>query len=119
VRDPRYAADAVSTGLMAALADPNTGLFAPASVGIGQPIYESQIAAVCLAVPGVTAIQNVTLRRVVEQLERRKFTRFVRRSYTSGASRDASVQRFNPGQGAYFSLPNDTDHVVLTGISES
>lgn len=114
VRDQRYADGAVRTGLMRALADPGTGLFAPASVGIGQPIYESEIAAVCLKVLGVTAIQNVTLRRVIEPLARRKISRFVMRSYTSGTSRDSSVQRFTPGQGAYFSLPNDTDHVVLT-----
>ena len=61
LRDPRYADSAVQAGLMTALADPSAGLFAPAKVGIGQPIYQSQIAAACLAVPGVVAIQDVNL----------------------------------------------------------
>jgi predicted phage baseplate assembly protein len=98
VRDPRYADTAVQAGLTAALLDPNNGLLGTNVVGIGQSIYQSQIAAACLApaVPGVTAIQNVVM-----------------------TPPGTSCQRYSPGSGSYFYIPNDGQHLILSGTTAS
>ena len=115
VRDPRYADSAVRTGLMSALADPASGLFAPTRVGIGQPIYQSQVAAACLAVPGVLAIQDVDLSPEFEFRNLRRSTLRLRNHFLPLKPAGCSGQVFNPGAGAYFVVPDDTAHVVLTG----
>jgi hypothetical protein len=56
---PNLAPDPVLTAVKAALADPETGLLGTGAVRIGQPIYESQIAAACVGVPGVLAIHGL------------------------------------------------------------
>ena len=119
LRDTRYADSAVQTGLMAALADPDTGLFAAANVGIGQPIYQSQIAAACLAVPGVVAVQNVDLIADPDQAVLQPRFRFILRRYQPIKPLGCSGQVYSPGAGAYFIVPNDTAHVVLTGAPAS
>ncbi len=119
MRDPRYADDAVRTALVAALADPATGLFAPARVGIGQPIYQSQIAQACLATPGVTAIQNVSLTPVPSGASRAPLRRLIYRLIPRGGCEGCSGQCFSPGPGAYFSVPNDPVHIVLTSAVAS
>ena len=119
LRDPRYADSAVQAGLMTALADPSAGLFAPAKVGIGQPIYQSQIAAACLAVPGVVAIQNVNLTADLDQRLLQARYRLVLRRYRPIKPLGCSGQVFSPGAGAYFIVPNDTAHVALTGAPAS
>lgn len=115
VRDPRYADSAVQTGLMSALADQSSGLFAPANVGIGQPIYQSQIAAACLAVPGVVAIQDVDLSPEFQFLSVRRSNLRIRHTFLPLKPTGCSGQVFNPGPGAYFVVPGDSAHVVLTG----
>jgi hypothetical protein len=119
VRDPRYADSAVQAGLMAALADPVAGLFAPANLGIGQPIYQSQIAAACLAVPGVVAIQNVNLVADADQVVTERRFSFILRRFVPIQQLGCSGQVYNPGAGAYFIVPNDTTHVVLSGTVAS
>jgi hypothetical protein len=115
VRDPRIADSTAQAGLMTALADPSAGLFAAANVGIGQPIYQSQIAAACLAVPGVVAIQNVDLAADRDQFISERRYAFVPRHFVPIKPLGCSGQVYNPGAGAYFIVPNDTTHVVLTG----
>jgi hypothetical protein len=115
VRDPRYADSAVHAGLMSALADQTSGLFAPANVGIGQPIYQSQIAAACLAVQGVVAIQDVDLSPEFQFLSARRSNLRFRSSFLPLNPTGCSGQVFNPGAGAYFVVPDDTTHVALTG----
>ena len=119
VRDRRYADSAVQADLMTALADPSAGLFAPANVGIGQPTYQSQIAAACLAVPGVVAIQDVDL--VADQDQFISGPNFIFRPHKFIPTKPlgCSGQVFNPGLGAYFVVPDDTTHVVLTGTVAS
>jgi hypothetical protein len=104
---------------MAALADPDAGLFATANVGIGQSIYQSQIAAACLAVPGVVAIQNVDLIADPDQALLQPRYRFTLRRFQPIKPLGCSGQVFNPGAGSYFIVPNDTAHVVLTGVPAS
>jgi hypothetical protein len=119
LRDTRYADSAVQSGLVSALADPQTGLFAPTNVGIGQPVYQSQIAAACLAVPGVVAIQNVNLVADPDQAVLQPRFRFILRHYQPVKPLGCSGQVYSPGAGAYFIVPNDVAHVVLTGAPAS
>jgi hypothetical protein len=104
---------------MTALADPDTGLFAAANVGIGQSIYQSQIAAACLAVPGVVAIHHVDLIADPDQVLLQPRFRFILRRYQPIKPLGCSGQVYSPGAGAYFIVPNDTSHVVLTGAPAS
>src|SRR6202012_836043 len=115
VRDPRYADSAVHAGLMSALADQTSGLFDPPKVGSAQPIYQSQIAAACLAVQGVVAVQDVDLSPVFQFLSTRRPTFRLRSSFLPLKPQGCSGQVFNAGAGAYFVVPDDTTHVVLTG----
>jgi hypothetical protein len=117
VRDPRYLDSDVQSGLTTALLDPNAGLFGANVVGIGGTIYQSQIAQVCLAVQGVTAIQDVTLTtgstgRLIPIIRR-----FVPPSDAGEA--ECTDQTYNPGPGNYFSIPNDGQHLVLNGTPAS
>jgi hypothetical protein len=96
VRDPRYDDAAVQASLTVALLDPNTGPLGNNVVGIGQSIYQSQIDAACMAVPGVMAIQNVVM-----------------------TPPGSSLQRYSPGAGSYFSVLNDGQHLLLNWTTSS
>ena len=61
ITDPNYEPDAVQTALIAALSDPNTGLFSHRNVPIGGTIFRSAIFAATSAVAGVTAINGMTV----------------------------------------------------------
>ncbi len=56
VVNPGMDTRAISAGVKSALADPQTGLFAPARLRIGQPVFDSQIEAACLSVEGTVAV---------------------------------------------------------------
>jgi hypothetical protein len=92
-RDPRYDDPTVQVGLTTALVDPDAGLLGVNVLGIGEPVYQSQIAEVCLNVPGVTAIHGVCF------------------GPTNHPA--CNAQRFDPGAGAYFSVPDDGQHLTL------
>jgi hypothetical protein len=51
----------VQSGVIAALTDPVTGVFAPSRSRIGDPLYDSQIYAACQAVAGVRAVRGLTI----------------------------------------------------------
>ncbi|HYP62821.1 MAG TPA: baseplate J/gp47 family protein [Acidocella sp.] len=53
---PGADAPTVQTAVTAALTDPATGLFGAQRLGIGQPVFNSQIAAACRNVPGFVAV---------------------------------------------------------------
>lgn len=59
--DPTFDPSAVQSAVIAALSDPVTGLFAPSRSGIGDLLYDSQIYAACLNVPGVLAVRGLTI----------------------------------------------------------
>jgi hypothetical protein len=63
VIDPAYQFDAVLAGVRAALTDPDNGLFGLSRSKIGRKVYDSQIAAACLAVPGVRGVKRLRLIR--------------------------------------------------------
>ncbi|HLN39991.1 MAG TPA: hypothetical protein VK337_19590 [Xanthobacteraceae bacterium] len=119
VRDPRYGDAAVQAALTTALVDPDSGLLGTNVVGIGQTIYQSQIAAACLAVAGVTAIQNVVLATSGGVKIRPLQFNVGRRSISPVTPANCSGQSYSPGAGKYFSLPNDGHHLFLTGVTAS
>ncbi len=92
---------AVVAAATAAINDPDAGLFSPAHMGIGQRLYRSAVAA-ALMVPGVVAVQNVT---VIWQARSGRFESFLLRVLD---------EFFDPGEGAFFRLlPDD---VAVTGV---
>ncbi|MBN3753680.1 hypothetical protein G3N95_12080 [Paraburkholderia sp. Tr-20389] len=60
VRDARYLDSAVQQALHDALVAPQSGLFGAQRVVIGAPLYDSDIYAACLAVPGVVAVHDLS-----------------------------------------------------------
>jgi hypothetical protein len=117
LRDERYDDAVVKAALQAALLDPDSGLLGVNVLGIGQAIYESQISAACLAVPGVTAIQDLqwsiaqNRRFVFEEIA---FMRYRGSALQNNAPR-CTGRRHDPGIGHYFSIPDDDKHLSLTG----
>jgi uncharacterized phage protein gp47/JayE len=81
---------------MTAISDPVLGLFSPASMGIGQWLYRSAVAA-ALMVPGVVAVHNLTVTRMDTSL--------------------VLDEVFDPGEGSFFDL--DPDNVTIGGGSAS
>jgi hypothetical protein len=81
---PGWNVAAIKAGVTAALADPDTGLFAPARLQIGQAVFDSQIEAACLSTPGAVA---------------------VRAFIVLGATGVLAGPVRAPGEGAYFDLP--------------
>jgi hypothetical protein len=61
VVDPTRIAADVLTAVRSALLDPDTGLFAPSSMGIGQPLYDSEFYAACSQVAGVVAVRDLAI----------------------------------------------------------
>ncbi|MGO8855509.1 MAG: baseplate J/gp47 family protein [Steroidobacteraceae bacterium] len=57
---PGFDTGVIKASVQSALADPATGLFSPARLGIGQTLFDSQIEAACLQVSGVVAISAAT-----------------------------------------------------------
>jgi hypothetical protein len=59
--DPAVDPTAIRNGVVAALTDPVTGVFAPSRIGIGDNLYDSQIYAACQLVAGVRAVRGLTI----------------------------------------------------------
>jgi hypothetical protein len=59
VINPDFVASDVVNAATGALIDPDRGLFGVNVVGIGQPIFESQIYKACLDVPGAVAVHSL------------------------------------------------------------
>jgi hypothetical protein len=57
--DPRFLWTSVLNELRTRLTNPENGLLAPAGLGIGKPLFRSQIFAAAAAVPGVLAVRNI------------------------------------------------------------
>jgi hypothetical protein len=57
---PGMNATQIAAGVVAALSDPQAGLFGAGSLGIGQPLFDSQIEAAVLAVSGAVALTAAT-----------------------------------------------------------
>jgi hypothetical protein len=131
VVDPRRDAGAVLSAVRAALIDPDAGLLGVNVVGIGQAFYDSQVYAVCLAVPGVVAVRG--LRFTVTNLfleaalvrDRRYVREFLLRQPLPDVPELPTLliwtvpplqpsERHAPGEGAFLFLPDDARHLVLS-----
>src|SRR5262249_44021298 len=84
--------NAISAGVVLALTDAETGLFGAVRPAIGRPVFDSQIEAAVLAVPGAVAITAA--------------------SFVSDSSLEAGPLH-NPGEGAYYTL-NPADIALKT-----
>lgn len=93
--DPTYAPPPVLLGVRSALLDTDRGLFGSNTVRIGQSVYQSQIFAACLQVPGVLAVHGL---------------RFFKNS-GRGFGLDTPY-RHDPGEGKFYQL--STENLKLT-----
>jgi hypothetical protein len=121
LRDPNIADAAIQAGLTTALVDPVLGLLGAANTGIGRPVYDSQIAAACLAVPGVAAIHDVSLTTEGGRFFYPIIITGGRLRRVGGATTTTGCtgNRHSPGAGKYFSVPNDPQHLILSGVLAS
>ena len=93
--DPAYLAPDVVTTTTAALLDADTGLFGINAIRIGQSVYQSQIDATCLSVPGTRALHNLHF------------------SIDRGAGfKEETGFRYDPGEGGFFQL--QSDNLIIT-----
>jgi hypothetical protein len=119
VRNARYLDEIVNGALHAALLDPDSGLFGINTVGIGEAFYDSQIYAACLTVPGIVAVQDLSV-QVGNRLTPLLTARPIRRGRQPlGVAAPCSGERHDPGIGNYISVPDDGNHLQLTGIQAS
>jgi hypothetical protein len=101
VLDPRRDAPTVLKAVHDALLDPDKGLLGVNVVEIGQAFFDSQIFAACLAVPGVQAVHSYRFSGDPTPLK-------------SAFSVCQCEHRHDPGDGAYFFLPDDDQYLTLT-----
>jgi hypothetical protein len=99
--DPAHVAIDVITATRAAMLDDDTGLFGVNVVRIGQPVYQSQIYAACLAVPGILAVHSL----------------FFLQDRGSGFE-GVDNFRYDPGEGGFFQLQADT-LIISQEVSEN
>jgi hypothetical protein len=85
----------ITNAIQAALTDSIVGLFSPPQIAIGQPVFDSQIEASCLAIPGVIAIKTSAFA-------------------INGV--DDTGPLHDPGEGAYFAL-DPTSFFPTTEVS--
>jgi predicted phage baseplate assembly protein len=102
-RDP----DPVVAAVRAALVDPDTGLFAPGILRIGEPLYRSRIEHVC-SVPGVLAVHDLQFQVLTAWWW----------WWGSWLFLFDDQERYLPGEGSWFDLrPEDlTINVEATGV---
>lgn len=114
--DPAYIPSVVKAAVNSALLDDDTGLFGTNVIGIGQVIYQSQIYAACMGVPGVQAVHGLrfSLDPAIQVHYTRKWLeRVVVPGPGHGKTRNGApplnsacpAERYNPGQGYFFQLP--------------
>jgi hypothetical protein len=84
VINPDHVPADVISGAAAALTDFDQGLFGTNVIGIGQPVFESQIYRACLGVPGAVAVHSLLFSTCVGPV--------------------AQSFRFDPGDSSFFQL---------------
>jgi hypothetical protein len=122
VRDGSKADAVVQAGLHSALLDPDTGLFGSNVVAIGQALFDSQIAAACVAVPGVAAIHALRFDTGSGDVQA-PVTRLITPASPFSAVKTTSLPfrdpRHDPGNGGYFSISDDGQHLIMTAAAQS
>ena len=100
VVDPTRTAADVLTAVRSALVDPDTGPFAPSSMGIGDPLYDSAFYAACYKAAGVVAVRDLSV--VVRP------SRIVPEYIIKGRRPCQCRHRYDPAESGFFSLdPGD------------
>ncbi|MFT3770699.1 MAG: hypothetical protein QM820_35185 [Minicystis sp.] len=124
--DPAYDVASVFAAVRDALLDPEGELFG-AAARIGEAIYNSQIAGLCLDVPGVLEVTNMAFvaapssAHVVSSALKRSWSRPVQtgtlQTTTSSLRRRARVatERRSPGEGGVFALTAETIWIATEG----
>jgi hypothetical protein len=97
--DPAYLPDPVEEGVRVALLDPDNGLFGANVLGIGQSVYDSQIDAASVAVPGTLAVHGLTFAF----------------DHGTGTIQTDSAPRHDPGEGGFFQLLESDLNLSLEG----
>ena len=109
--DPRYVAATVIASVQQALLDPQNGLFGSERIAIGEVIYASEIYEACLSVPGTISVHNLNVRTTSFLPLGLSF--FFPTSISLGSLASiiellfGTPYRFDPGEGAYFSLESN------------
>ena len=111
VLDPTIDDATVRAGLTAALVDPDQGLFGVNVIGINQSVYDSQIEAACLRVPGVLAIHQLQLS--IDNPPKQRFGFHLPKKRPPDQAAKCTGHRHDPGTGYYFLLPNDPTRLKL------
>ncbi len=99
--NPTYDGETVKAAAIAALTDPQQGLFSSRNLRIGQSVYDSQIDAACQSVPGALAVENL---------------QFFVDNGTGTFNLDTGF-RHSPGEGGFFMLPSDQLQITWEGAS--
>lgn len=118
LRNPRYDDAKVRAALHDALVDPDKGLFGVNVVGIGQAFFDSQIYAACLAVPGIEAVQGLSFASNSDKTAVSSSSLLSNRRLPSAQGiplQACADHRHDPGPGGYFVIPDDAQHLTLTG----
>lgn len=122
--DPRHDPEAVARAVRRALTDPDAGLFGAHVTDIGEAVYDSQVYAACLAVPGVSSVRSMDLgsadavplarvRPIAAKL-RKLFPRLPSPAVPPPPPPAGCNRRHDPGPGGYLVLPDDADHLAVS-----
>jgi hypothetical protein len=138
ILDPRHDPKTVLDAVHAALLDPDSGLLGVNVVRIGQALFDSQVFAACLSVAGVRAVHDYSFSPEgmgtasgastsvlkMKQAVQINFARTVKmkplilkpgvfgRQFVLPACQ--CEHRHDPGEGGYFSLPDDGRHLTVS-----
>jgi len=116
ITDPAYVSANVAAAVNTAITDPAAGLLGANVVQIGQSIYQSQVYAACLAVPGVVAVRDLAIEKKRRFIFYSSISRFfpeyerlrrIDEIVIKLPSQSACCQcdfRFDPGEGNFFQL---------------
>lgn len=112
--NPLYNPDAVQAAVTAALLDDDNGLFGINAIRIGEVIYQSQIFAACMGVPGVQAASIINFSRDIRLWFklglRERSIEYKPILHSRPFSRHFTCEesiRYSPGEDGFFQLSND------------
>jgi hypothetical protein len=116
VTDSTFEPQPVLDAVHAALLDTDAGLLGVNVVGIGEVIYDSQLYAACLAMPGVAAVHSLSFAPARHFVPLRFRPALIGRPIVTPvrlAPAGRCGQGHDPGEGAYLLVPDDADHFTL------
>lgn len=112
--DPAYLSAPIVTAVRTALLDDDAGLFGTHRLGIGQSIYQSQIYAACMSVPGVLAVHSLDFKVTTFRWFVNGMPQFLPIYVLSGFPYRPS-ERYSPDEGGFFQLSADNLKISVEG----